>query len=73
VWTYGALPLNGTLSLQRNGSTATNSPHNFAGASGSVALSTAAPMLPSWGIVLLVGMLLLLGSGLLRRRTQTPA
>jgi hypothetical protein len=40
VWTYGALP-GGTLSVTRNGSTATNSPTNFAGQSGT--LTAASP------------------------------
>jgi len=73
VWNYGAVPTNGVLALQRNGSTANNSPHNFGGQSGQVALTVATPMVSSWGIVLLIGVLLLLGSGLLRRRSPTIA
>lgn len=42
VWTYGALP-GGTLSVTRNGSTATNSPTNFAGQTGTVPGSTPPP------------------------------
>ncbi len=41
-WTHGALP-DGTLSLNRDGSTATNSPKNFAGQTGSVPATTPAP------------------------------
>jgi hypothetical protein len=36
TWNYGALPTDGTASLNRDGSTATNSPKNFAGQTGSV-------------------------------------
>jgi len=70
VWNYGTVPTDGVHSLLPNGSTATNSPHNYGGASGSVNLASSVPMLPRWGIVILVGALLLLGSGLLTRRTQ---
>jgi len=72
VWSYGAVPTNGVLSLQRNGSTATNSPTNFTGQSGSVNLAPpAAPILGSWGVALLVGSILLVASGVLRRRRET--
>ncbi len=36
VWSFGALPTDGSLSLLRSGSTATNSPRNFAGSSGTI-------------------------------------
>jgi len=36
VWTYASLPSDGTLSLNRNGSTSANSPQNFAGQAGTV-------------------------------------
>lgn len=36
IWSHPAVPTNGTLSLNRDGSTATNSPRNFAGATGTV-------------------------------------
>ena len=36
VWSYSALPSDGSLALQRNGSTSINLARNFAGASGSV-------------------------------------
>src|SRR5687767_2903143 len=68
IWNYGAVPTNGILALQRNGSTATNSPRNFAGATGSVNLGTPVPATQTWGILALVGAALLLSSGLLRRR-----
>jgi len=73
VWNYGAVPTDGSHSLLRNGSTAVNSPTNFAGQSGSVNLSAAVPMLPRWGIVLVVGALLLAGSGLLVVRPRPTA
>ena len=42
VWGYPALP-GGTLSVTRNGSTATNSPTNFAGQTGTVTVTTPPP------------------------------
>ena len=42
TWSHGAVP-GGTLSLNRDGSTATNSPTNFAGQTGSITLVTPAP------------------------------
>ena len=38
-WTYTALPVDGTLAFNRDGSTATNSPVNFAGNTGTVPAS----------------------------------
>lgn len=74
VWTYGAVPTNGTLALLRNGSTATNTPKNFAGTEGGVNAS-ATPVVPSmaaWALVVLIGAMLLFASGVLRRKA-TPA
>jgi hypothetical protein len=74
VWAYGAVPTDGVLSLQRNGSTATNNPRNFAGDIGEIDLSgPVVPGLPKWGLLVLVGALLLAASGLLRRRENTIA
>lgn len=73
IWNYGAVPTDGVLALQRNGSSAANSPINFAGESGSVNLGTPAPGVSTWGIGLLLGAMLLLGSGLLRRRQRNVA
>ena len=42
-WDYPALPTNGTLSLLRDGSTAVNSPRNFANATGSVNVAGSTP------------------------------
>ncbi|MGH0029484.1 MAG: hypothetical protein ACQGVC_06820 [Myxococcota bacterium] len=73
VWAYGAVPTGGVLALQRDGSTATNSPTNFAGATGSVDLSTpTVPSVAAWGITLAVGAILLAASGLLRRESYDP-
>ena len=73
VWNYGAVPTNGIDALQRNGTNAVNSPHNFAGNSGSVNLATTVPATRSWGLIALVGAVLLLASGLLRRREPSAA
>ena len=43
VWAHGAIP-SAPLSLNRNGSTSTNSPMNFAGQTGSIPASTTAPL-----------------------------
>lgn len=69
VWAYGAVPTNGVLALLRNGSTATNTPKNFAGTQGQVNASGAPPVpsIAAWGLVLLVGAMLMLASGVLRK------
>ena len=72
TWTFGAVPTDGVHSLMRNGTTPQNAPINFEGQTGSVDLATATPALPSTAIFVLVGGMLLAGSGLLRKRT-TPA
>ena len=68
VWNYGAVPTDGVHALARNATTPINSPTNFAGQSGSVNAGAAVPMVQTWGLVLLVGAMLLVGSGLLRKR-----
>ena len=73
VWNYGAVPTDGVHSLLRNGSTAVNSPTNFAGQSGSVDLSVVVPALPTWGLVVMVGAFLVAASGLLRKRAAPSA
>jgi serralysin len=70
TWSYGSVPTDGVNALQRDGSSATNSPTNFANQAGSVDLSTAAiPSIEAWGIVLLIGARRLASRGLLRRST----
>lgn len=73
VWNFGAVPTDGVNSLLRNGSTAANSPTNFAGQTGSINLGTPVPAMSTWAIVLAVGALLALASGLLRRRETALA
>lgn len=69
VWNYGPVPTDGVSALLRNGSSAANTPTNFAGQSGSVHVGDDLPGAPMWAVGLLMGALLLAGSGLLRRRT----
>jgi MYXO-CTERM domain-containing protein len=73
IWTFGTVPTDGVHSLMRDGTTPVNSPINFAGTGGSVNLTTAVPAVPTFAIALLVGALLLAGSGLLRRRRSSAA
>jgi hypothetical protein len=68
TWSYGALPTDGVHALLRDGTTPVNSVINFAGQTGSVNASTAVPAVPRWGLILLVGAILLASSGLLRIR-----
>lgn len=72
VWAYGALPTDGVHALMRDGSSAVNSLLSFSHGSGSINLAPQAPLFSSWGIAALAGVMLLAGSGLLRRRA-TPA
>lgn len=71
VWSYGAVPTDGVNALRRDGSSAVNSPTNFAGQSGSVNLVAAVPSTTAWAIALAVGVILVASSGLLRRRPAT--
>jgi hypothetical protein len=73
-WTFGMVPTDGVHSLMRDGTTPQNSLMNFTGGTGSLTLqsSAAAPALPRAGIAVVVGALLLAGSGLLKKRV-TPA
>ena len=73
TWVYSAVPTDGVLARQRNGTNAANSPRNFAGAAGSINLATPVPATQSWALVALVGAVLLAASGLLRRREATAA
>lgn len=73
VWNYGKLPTDGVTAMLRNGTTAVNSPENFAHQTGSVNVGLSTPGFPRWGLILVVGAMLLLASGLLRRREATLA
>jgi len=77
AWAYGAVPTDGVNSLNKSTSnivtTGVNSPHNFAGASGSVNLASTVSATSTWGIVLTLGALLLVASGLLRKREPSRA
>ena len=72
AWTYGTVPTDGVHSLMRDGTTPVNSVKNFAAQAGTLAIAAPAPAVTTWGIVALVGALLLIASGLLSRR-DTPA
>jgi hypothetical protein len=72
-WAYGAVPTDGLHALARNGSTPVNTPTNFAGQTGTINVGTALPAFPTWGLVLLVGALLLAASGLIRKREASLA
>lgn len=74
TWSYGPVPTNGIASLERDGSTPPNSPTNFAGVTGSVNASGAPiPSLAAWAAMVLVAVVLLAGSGMLRRRGPATA
>ncbi len=68
--TYATLPTDGILSLAADGvTTAINSPTNFAGDAGSVNPSGPVPTVSEWGMVVMVGLLLSVGTLLIRRRS----
>jgi hypothetical protein len=71
TWTFGALPTDGITSLQRNGSTGPNNPTNYAGTSGTIDASGPSPVpaLPRGALIGLVAAAVLLGAGLLARRS----
>ncbi|MBW2290009.1 MAG: hypothetical protein JRG90_19590 [Deltaproteobacteria bacterium] len=71
VWTFGAVPTNGTDSLDRIGGVGLNSPKNLNGDEGSVDANPPppepVPSFAAWGLAVLAGFMLLGASGLLRR------
>jgi hypothetical protein len=71
TWNYGVVPTDGVHSLMRDGSTAVNSPINTLNQAGSVTVTPPVPALPATGIMILVALLLLSGSGLIRWRKKT--
>jgi hypothetical protein len=73
TWTFGSVPIDGKNALFKSGATVTkglNAPANFNLDTGSVVVpaATAVPTAPAAWIAVLVGALLLAGSGLLRRQ-----
>ncbi|NOT34688.1 MAG: hypothetical protein HOP12_11035 [Candidatus Eisenbacteria bacterium] len=73
IWNYGTVPTNGINSLLRNGTSAGNSPTNFAHQTGHINVATPVPSLQTWGLIALVGGILVLASGLLRKRANDLA
>lgn len=71
IWNHGAVPADGYNSLKRDGTTSPNNPRNFAGAGGTVNLVSELPGMPKWGLILLVGAMLIAASVMLRRREAT--
>jgi hypothetical protein len=78
-WTYntgdlmfdpGELPTDGILSLNRNGTTGTNSPTNYAGQSGSVDASPNVPAASTWGLIAMLVLLAAGGAALITRRAK---
>lgn len=69
----GALPTDGILSLNRNGTTGTNSPTNYAGDTGSVDASPNVPAASTWGVIVLMGLLVVGGVALIMRRPAAAA
>ena len=66
TYTNGELPLDGTLSLNFDHTTASNSPTNYAGQTGTVQLVSVPAMPVKWMVVLVAGALL--GAWLVLRR-----
>lgn len=70
-WTFGAVPTNGTQSLDRLAGVAANSPKNYAGSQGSVNAAPApVPSVSPWMVTGLVAAMGALGVVVLRRRAQ---
>jgi hypothetical protein len=72
---FASAPINGILSLNRDLTTGTNSPTNYAGATGSVNASGPAPLpaLNEWGMLLVVAVLLLAGGAVVLRSRARAA
>jgi len=72
--TYGALPVDGVSSLNRNGTTGVNSPTNFAGQSGSIGAPPPPPSeplaVPTLGNGAIVALCILVLVMILRRRAR---
>jgi len=78
TWSYGAMPTDGVHALLRDGTTPVNTATNFAKQTATVVLpAPPVPAATTWSLALLVGALLVVASGLLRKRgpgrRTTPA
>jgi hypothetical protein len=76
MWNYGSVPTDGVNALFRSGgvvTTAPNVPQNFNLQSGAINLAAPVPAVPAKAIAVAIGVLLLAGSGLLRRRNASAA
>lgn len=76
IWAVSGVPTDGVSSLNRTGGVLQNSPTNFPGATGSIDVSdppppgAGLPMLRTWGLYLLVGLLIVTASGIVRRPSR---
>jgi hypothetical protein len=68
AYAAGMLPTDGVNSLSATGSTAINSPTNYAGQSGSVNAGPATPAISDWGVVTLTLLILIAATMVLLRR-----
>ena len=78
TWAVSSVPTNGVDSMNRTGGVMTNSPRNFAGATGSIDVSEpppppVVPAIGTLGLVTLVGLLLFAASGIVRRSGNSAA
>jgi len=69
TWANGELPTDGVLSLAIDGTTGTNSPTNYAGVTGSVAVAAPIPATSTWGIIAMALVVLAAATVLLNRRS----
>lgn len=53
TWVFGAVPTDGTTSLERDGTMGPNSPTNYAGDTGSVDAGAPVPTVSAWGFTVL--------------------
>lgn len=73
TWNFGVVPTDGINSLKRNGTVSPNDPTNYAGATGSVDASGGEiPTVSEWGLAGLAGLLLVVGTVIVRRRVAKP-
>lgn len=72
TWTFGAVPTDGTTSLERDGTMGLNSPTNYAGQTGSVDTGAPIPTVSTWGLMVL-GLVVLIAGALVFARGRTAA